>query len=79
MEIWKTADGRSIDAFICPVAPHPVPPIDRWNGVSYTVSFVILDYPAAVIPVRSVTEEDLEEDIDMEVLGAWDKVNRELC
>ena len=79
LEIWKTADGRSIDAFICPVAPHPVPPIDRWNGVSYTVSFVILDYPAAVIPVRSVTEEDLEEDIDMEVLGAWDKVNRELC
>lgn len=79
MEIWKTADGRSIDAFTCSVAPHPVPPIDRWNGVSYTVSFVILDYPAAVIPVRSVTEEDLEEDIDMEVLGAWDKVNRELC
>ena len=79
LKIWKTADGRSIDAFICPVAPHPVPPIDQWNGVSYTASFVLLDYPAAVIPVRSVRQEDLEEEMDAEVIGAWDKVNRELC
>ena len=79
LKIWKTADGRSIDAFICPVAPHPVPPIDQWNGVSYTASFVLLDYPAAVIPVRSVRQEDLEEEMDAEVLGPWDKVNRELC
>lgn len=48
LEIWKGQDGKEIDAFVCPVAPHPVPPIDRWNGVSYTSSFVLLDYPAAV-------------------------------
>lgn len=48
LKIWKDKDGNQIDAFICPVAPHPVPPIDRWNGVSYTSSFVLLDYPAGV-------------------------------
>ena len=79
LEVFKTADGRTIDAFICPVAPHPVPPIDRWNSVGYTSSFVLLDYPAATLPVRTVTQEDLNEEMTSEVLGPWDKVNRELC
>jgi Asp-tRNA(Asn)/Glu-tRNA(Gln) amidotransferase A subunit family amidase len=49
LNIWRDEKtGREIDAIICPVAPHPVPPIDRWNGVSYTSSFVLLDYPAGV-------------------------------
>lgn len=49
LKIWRDASsGREIDVFICPVAPHPIPPIDRWNGVSYTSSFVLLDYPAGV-------------------------------
>ena len=49
LKIWRDEKtGREIDAFICPVAPHPIPPIDRWNGVSYTSSFVLLDYPAGV-------------------------------
>jgi Asp-tRNA(Asn)/Glu-tRNA(Gln) amidotransferase A subunit family amidase len=49
LSIWKdSVSGKEIDAIICPVAPHPVPPIDRWNGVSYTSSFVLLDYPAGV-------------------------------
>jgi len=43
LSIW-----RDVDAFICPVAPHPIPPIDRWNGVSWTSSWVLLDYPAGV-------------------------------
>jgi amidase len=46
--IWKDAKGRTIDAFVCPVAPHPIPLIDQYNGVSYTSSFVLLDYPAGV-------------------------------
>lgn len=51
LKIWYSTlqDGsrkRKIDAVICPVAPHPVPPIDRWNAVGYTSSFVLLDYPA---------------------------------
>lgn len=79
LAIWTTADGRNIDAFICPVAPHPVPPPDRWNSVGYTSSFVLLDYPAATLPVRSVTEQDLEDEMTGDVLGPWDKANRDLC
>ncbi len=78
LQVWKTDDGRDIDAFICPVAPHPVPGIDRWNTVSYTAAFVLLDYPAAVVPIRSVTRADLEEEMEGEVLGGWDKINRGL-
>ena len=80
LSIWKSEDGRDIDAFICPVAPHPVPGIDRWNTVSYTSAFVLLDYPAAVVPIRSVTRADIEEEMREEegVLGGWDRVNRGL-
>jgi len=31
--VFKTADGHAIDALICSVAPHPIPPPDRWNSV----------------------------------------------
>jgi len=81
LKIWKDPKtGERIDAIICPVAPHPVPPIDRWNGVSYTSTFVLLDYPAASLPVRDVKAEDLEVEMDSgKVLGSWDKANRELC
>jgi amidase len=79
LKIWKDKDGRRIDAFICPVAPHPVPPIDRWNSVSYTSSFVLLDFPAGVVPVRAVRKSDLNIELpDAETLGPWDKRNREL-
>lgn len=81
LKIWKDPKtGRTIDAFICPVAPHPVPPIDRWNGVSYTSSFVLLDYPAGTLPVRDFVEADLGGDmVDSKPLGSWDKTNKELC
>ncbi|KAL3424676.1 amidase [Phlyctema vagabunda] len=80
LKIWKDAkSGRTVDAIICPVAPHPVPPIDRWNGVSYTSTFVLLDYPAATLPVRDIREPDLTGEIPNEKpLGSWDKANREL-
>jgi amidase len=79
LSIWKDEYG-AIDAFVCPVAPHPVPPVDRWNGVSYTSSFVLLDYPAGVVPVRTFEEGDMEGEMpDTKPLGSWDKANRELC
>ncbi|RDW85833.1 general amidase-like protein [Coleophoma crateriformis] len=80
LKIWKDPQtGRTIDAIICPVAPHPVPPLDRWNGASYTSSFVLLDYPAGVLPVRDITETDLTEElIEGNPLGSWDKANKEL-
>jgi Asp-tRNA(Asn)/Glu-tRNA(Gln) amidotransferase A subunit family amidase len=79
LKIWKDEHGE-IDAFVCPVAPHPVPPVDRYNGVSYTSSFVLLDYPAGVVPVRLFRKGDMEGKMERtEPLGSWDKANRELC
>ncbi|GIJ88130.1 hypothetical protein Asppvi_007047 [Aspergillus pseudoviridinutans] len=80
--MW-TVDGdctKRIDAIITPVAPHPVPEIDRFNAIGYTASFVLLDYPAGTIPVRNFSESDLDSGIVMDspVLGSWDRVNREL-
>jgi Asp-tRNA(Asn)/Glu-tRNA(Gln) amidotransferase A subunit family amidase len=83
LEMWMRSDGdrlagRQVDAIILPVAPHPVPEIDRYNAVGYASSFVLLDYPAGVIPVRRFCEADLElgKEMTAPVLGSWDKANR---
>ncbi|GAD99545.1 general amidase [Paecilomyces variotii No. 5] len=89
LKLWTSPDGtgddnnnheRRIDAIICPVAPHPVPELDRYNAVGYTSSFVLLDYPAGSLPVRPFREPDLETGKEMtaQVLGSWDRKNREL-
>ena len=84
LDVWNASLNsgrvRKIDAMVCPVAPHPVPEIDRWNAVGYTSSFVLLDYPAGVIPVRDFDKNDLElgNELVAESLGSWDKRNREL-
>ncbi|PYH99430.1 alpha-glucosidase [Aspergillus ellipticus CBS 707.79] len=69
-----------IDAIIHPVAPHPVPEPDRYNGVGYTSSWVLMDYPAGVVPVRKFGEDDLElgKEMSAPVKGSWDKANRAL-
>lgn len=77
LQMWRDKAGE-IDAFICPVAPHPVPPIDHYNGAGYTSSFVLLDYPAGTIPVRNFTKADKKGEMKGKVLGSWDKVNRAL-
>lgn len=80
-QLWRAPDGREIDALIMPVAPHPVPGIDRWGGVNYTASMVYLDYCAGVVPVRSFTEADKHLEFlpsEQEVLGTLDKGNRHL-
>jgi Asp-tRNA(Asn)/Glu-tRNA(Gln) amidotransferase A subunit family amidase len=77
LQMWRDKIG-GIDAFVCPVAPHPVPPIDRYNGAGYTSSFVLLDYPAGTIPVRNFTKADKKGEMKGKVLGSWDKANRAL-
>jgi amidase len=75
LQIWK-----QVDAFICPVAPHPVPEIDKYNAASYTSSFVLLDFPAGTIPVRLFEKEDMKGEMPKtKGLGSWDQRNRELC
>ncbi|KAL4954262.1 amidase signature domain-containing protein [Aspergillus filifer] len=83
-ELWMgggSGNGQIVDAIIHPIAPHPVPQLDKYNAVGYTSSFVLLDYPAGTVPVRDFGRQDLESSVEMddEVLGSWDKVNRELC
>jgi amidase len=78
LQMWKLNDGE-IDAFICPVAPHPVPQIDRYNGAGYTSSFVLLDYPAGTVPVRNFTKADKKGEMKAKIIGSWDKANRALC
>ncbi|GAM82434.1 hypothetical protein ANO11243_004140 [Dothideomycetidae sp. 11243] len=90
LQVWSSTGGfwsspsagpeDRLDALIAPVAPHPVPEVDRWNTASYTASFVLLDYAAATLPVRKVVESDLAGEIDATVkpLSGWDKYNRTL-
>ena len=78
LQMWKDNDGE-INAFICPVAPHPVPQIDRYNGAGYTSSFVLLDYPAGTVPVRNFTKADKKGEMKAKIIGSWDKANRALC
>ena len=74
LKLWK-----DFDVLICPAAPHPIPPIDRWNSVNYTSAFNLLDLPAGVMPVRKVTSADLEVELEGgKELNGWDKINREL-
>ncbi|KAL8942631.1 MAG: hypothetical protein Q9216_001544 [Gyalolechia sp. 2 TL-2023] len=73
LKIWK-----DVDFVLCPVAPHPVPPPDRWNAIGYTSAFVLLDYPAGVVQVGTVGVEDLKGEIEGDVRGEWDRVNRGL-
>jgi len=78
LRVFRTEDGRRVDAVILPVAPHPTPEIDRWNAVGYTSAFVLLDWAAGVVPVGVVGRGDLEAEVEGEVLGNWDKRGREL-
>lgn len=79
LQIWSEVDRygrrrRRLDAIICPVAPHPVPEIDRYNTLGYTNAFVMFDYPAGTIPIRDVVEQDLRlgQPLEGESLGSSD-------
>ncbi|KAF4548646.1 Amidase-like protein 10 [Elsinoe fawcettii] len=90
LEIWKEEGGwwqghpkgqgkRRLDVLIAPVAPHPLPEIDKWNTAGYTSSFVLLDYAAGTLTVRNMGERDLGGDVQgQETNSAWDKYNRTL-
>ncbi|KAF2209220.1 hypothetical protein CERZMDRAFT_61576 [Cercospora zeae-maydis SCOH1-5] len=85
LKVWNGDDDNNktsspIDVLIMPVAPHPVPAIDRWNTVNYTAALNLLDLPAGVLPLRKVRAEDLKGEISSaptKPLNAWDQINRE--
>lgn len=92
LQVWKESGGywmtgagearlgdRTLDAIICPVAPHPIPEIDRWNTANYTAAWNLLDLSTGVVPVRKFTKQDLRGEVpSSEPLNGWDKINREL-
>ncbi|OCT49641.1 Acetamidase [Cladophialophora carrionii] len=86
LALWSEVDefGRRrpvLDAIVCPVAPHPVPPIEGYNAVGMTSSFVLFDYPAGTVPVRNVVADDLELGRPLaagNILSSWDVRCREL-
>lgn len=87
LSLWTSVDPVTgarrpvLDAIICPLAPHPVPPIEGYNAVGMTSSFVLLDYPTATLPVRDVVQDDLELGRPLaagNILGSWDVKAREL-
>ena len=86
LHLWSKVDSQgrrhqTLDAIICPLAPHPVPPIEGYNAVGMTSSFVLFDYPAATLPVRNVVQDDLQLERPLaagNMLSSWDAKCREL-
>lgn len=78
----SSSTAKPVDAIICPVAPHPTPPIDRWNATGYTAMWVLLDYPAGVLPIRPLSVADTQLELPPQTTtapsGSWDRENRKL-
>lgn len=72
MAYAKLWSSYKIDAIIMPPAPYTAVPLDSWSTASYTALFNLLDYPSIVIPVGSVTNEDIEDGISNAVYGEAD-------
>ncbi|KAK8000395.1 amidase [Apiospora arundinis] len=63
---------NGLDAILMPPAPHTAVPLDTWSTITYTGLWNYLDYPAVVIPVDQVREEDAPDDISNAKFGAED-------
>ena len=62
-----------------PPAPHTALPLDQWTTASYTGLWNYLDYPAIVIPVDTVRESDVADEISNAKYGADDARLYGLC
>ena len=71
--------SNDIDAILMPPAPHTALPLDQWTTASYTGLWNYLDYPAVVIPVDTVCESDLADDLSNARYGAEDARVYSLC
>lgn len=76
-ELWRARgrggreeEGEEFDVILCPVAPHPTPPIDMWGTVNYTSAWVLLDYCAGVVPVRKFEMGDVRAEFGGPIFGS---------
>ncbi|KAJ3576037.1 hypothetical protein NPX13_g3837 [Xylaria arbuscula] len=63
---------NNLDVILMPPAPHTAVPLDTWSTASYTGLWNYLDYPAVVIPVDQVRQEDFADDLSNAEFGAED-------
>ncbi|XP_065838668.1 fatty-acid amide hydrolase 1-like [Oscarella lobularis] len=81
LDQWSKAD---VDAVICPVSAIPAPILKQSSKISaascYSLIYSILNFPAGVVPVTTVTEDD-EENLKSRkwrIDDAWDEAVREV-
>lgn len=70
---------NSLDAILMPPAPHTAVPLDRWSTITYTGLWNYLDYPAIVMPVDTVCDSDLVDDLSNAKYGTEDARMYSLC
>lgn len=70
---------NNLDAILMPPAPYTAVPLDTWSTASYTGLWNYLDYPAAVIPVDQVRQEDHADDVSNAKFGEEDAMVYGLC
>ena len=70
---------NNLDVILMPPAPHTAVPLDTWSTITYTGLWNYLDYPAVVVPVDQVREEDVADDLSNAKFGAEDARVYGLC
>ncbi|KAI0799023.1 putative fatty-acid amide hydrolase [Xylaria sp. FL0064] len=63
---------NNLDAILMPPAPHTAVPLDTWSTAIYTGLWNYLDYPAIVIPMDKVRDEDAADDVTNAKYGEED-------
>ncbi|KAI4241118.1 MAG: hypothetical protein L6R40_004757 [Gallowayella cf. fulva] len=79
-DYWNSTDnedGRMVDAFVMPVAPHAAVISGKYYHNAYTESINLLDYSAVVIPVTTADKSLDKFDHDYEPLNEKDRKNWE--
>jgi amidase len=64
---------HGLDAILMPPAASTALPLDTWSSLSYTGIWNYLDFPAIVIPVDRVRQEDFADDSSNAKFGPHDE------
>ncbi|CZS94214.1 related to general amidase [Rhynchosporium agropyri] len=70
--------STGVDAILCPVGPGAAPPLGQSKYWSYTSQWNLLEYPGAVFPVTTVSQDEDLEETDYVPRNEKDKFNWEL-
>ena len=76
-EFHKLWLGNQLDVILTLPASHTAVPFDQWDVVTYTALYNLYDCPACVIPVGSVSPQDMKDELYK--YGDEDKRTYDLC